>query len=337
VKQILEKYEVNNTDCVLSLLPLSHAYQLTAGMMVPLSQGVSNVFLSEVHSENLRRTIHKYEVTTLIAVPKVLKVMYGSIIRKFRSKYLRNFISRGVQMMIVTPLIVRRWLFRRAHLYLGPSLEKILVGGAFLPRYLDEFFQGAGYQVFIGYGLTETSPVVTISSSGKRKDGSVGYPVRGVQISQSEKGELLVSGDNVFLGYYPELRVDREFNTRDIVRITESGEIFIKGRTKNMITWPSGDKFFAEDLEYYIRRYCDVEEVCVVSEDVPDQSPRIFVAIIPEKNTIVSVGEVQAVLPRFVRIQEVKNFSKEDFPYTHTFKPDRKTILESFTTLKDRE
>jgi long-chain acyl-CoA synthetase len=331
VNQILDRYDQKQEYCMLSMLPLSHAYQQTVGMITPLSCGSKNVFLDKPDSYKLIDAIQSHGVSSMIVVPKILNLLQTSILRKISHIWVRNLFQRFVVFMADAPLYIRKIIFSNIRKKIGYSLHTFLVGGAILPPHLDKFFQGLGYNVYIGYGLTETSPVLTISSSGIRKKGSIGFPLQGIEYSLSEQKELIVKGDNVFLGYYPDLRKDDNFNTGDIVSITHSGEIILKGRTKNMIIWPTGDKIFSEDLENIIIKDLPVQDVCVVSKNTDDSVPEIFIAYIPEENVKINIADIQSIVPSHVKITGIKSFSKDSFPYTHTLKPNRKEILDIFT------
>lgn len=327
--QILDIYQHTKEESVLSILPMSHAYQQTTGLIVPLMVGSHIVFLEKPDSFKIIKAIKKYNIKTIIVVPKVLYLIQSSILRKINNKNIRNLIKRFIILSSYTPNVVRRILFSIIRNQIGISLESFVVGGAMLSKETDDFFQGLGYKVHLGYGLTETSPVISISINQKRKEGNVGQIVKGLKYTKNENNELMVSGDNLFLGYYPNYS-NTEFNTGDVVDFDKNNNLVLKGRTKNLIVWPTGDKIFAEDLEYIISTITDTEEVCIVHE-LRQDSPVIYCAIKSEQKITIDLDHLHSKLPNNIKIEKVTLFNSTDFPYTHTLKPNRQKILELFT------
>lgn len=328
--QILDIYHHKQEDTSLNILPLSHAYQQTAGLIVPLLVGSHVVFLDKPDSFRIVEAIKKYNIKTILVVPKVLKLIRSSILRKIQSKYLRKLFEKLVIFSPYVPFTLREVVFRTVRDKIGLSLESFVVGGALLSKDTDDFFQGLGYKVHIGYGLTETSPVISLSINQRREEGNVGRIVKGLKCVKNEKDELVVCGDNLFLGYYPNFRKDMEFNTGDMVNFNKNNDLIIKGRTKNLIIWPTGDKIFAEDLEYIISSLINIEDVCVVHE-VKQDMPIIYCAVKSEQVVEIDLDYLHSKLPNNIKIEMIRIFSNDDFPFTHTLKPNRQKILEIFT------
>lgn len=328
-RQILDIYHHKKEDTSLSILPMSHAYQQTAGLIIPLTVGSHVVFLERPDSFKIIEAIKKYNIKTIPVVPKVLDLIKSSILRKIRNKNIRSAVRKTIVHSSSLPIFIRKILFKFIRNQIGISLENFIVGGALLSKETDDFFRGLGYKICIGYGLTETSPVISLSIDQKRREGNVGQIVKGLEYSKNENGELLVSGDNVFVGYYPDCN-NKVFNTGDVVDFDENNNLILKGRTKNLIIWPTGDKIFAEDLEYIISRVTNTEEVCVV-HNLKQDTPVIYCAIKSEQAITIDLDHLHSKLPNNIKIEKVILFSGNDFPYTHTLKPNRQKILELFT------
>ncbi len=327
--QILDIYHHKKEDTSLSILPMSHAYQQTAGLIIPLIIGSHVVFLEKPDSYKIVEATKKYQVKTIIVVPKVLNLIKSSILRQVYNKNIRTIVGTLIVLSSHMPRFFRRFLFIFIRKKLGASLENFIVGGALLSKSTDDFFRGLGYKICIGYGLTETSPVIALSVDQKRKEGNVGKIVKGLQYSKNRAGELIVSGDSLFLGYFPD-HSEKELNTGDVVDFDENNNLLLKGRSKNLIVWPTGDKIFAEDLEYIISSATNIEEVCIVHETI-DDIPVIYCAIKSEKAITVDLDHLHSKLPNNIKIDKITLFNNNDFPYTHTLKPNRQKILELFT------
>lgn len=327
--QILDMYHHKKVDTSLSILPMSHAYQQTAGLIIPLIIGSHIVFLEKPDSFKIIEAIKKYKIKTIPVVPKVLDLIKSSILRKIQNKNIRSVVKKTITLSSYFPIFIRKIIFKFIRNQIGISLENFIVGGALLNKETDDFFRGLGYKICIGYGLTETSPVISLSIDQKRKESNVGQVVKGLEYSKNENGELVVSGDNVFLGYYPNYN-NKEFNTGDVIDFDENNNLILKGRTKNLIIWQTGDKIFAEDLEYIISSITNTEEVCVV-HTLKQDVPVIYCAIKSEQAITIDLDHLHSRLPNNIKIEKVTLFNSTDFPYTHTLKPNRQKILELFT------
>lgn len=327
--QILDMYHHKKSDTSLALLPMSHAYQQTAGLIIPLLKGSHIVFLEKPDSFKIIEAIKKYNIKTIAVVPKVLNLIRSSILRRIKNKHVRSGVDTVIRNSSYLPLVIRRTLFSYIRKQLGESLENFIVGGALLSKSTDDFFRGLGYKLCVGYGLSETSPVISISIDKRRVEGEVGKVVKDLAFYTNQEGELIVSGDNVYLGYYPH-KSTLEFNTGDVVSFDGHKNMLLKGRTKNLIIWPTGDKIFSEDLEYIIGKVIQADEVCVVHQ-LRNDVPVIYCAIKSDVTSTVTKEYINSKLPNSITLEEVRVFGASDFPYTHTLKPNRQKILELFT------
>jgi long-chain acyl-CoA synthetase len=328
-QQILKVHQHSEDDTSLAVLPLSHAYQQTAGLIVPLVSGSHVVFLTQLSSDGLTRALQKHDVRTMLVVPRVLSLLESAILRKIGPHRIRRYVALFIRSMRFLPLVLRRVLFNSVHARLGKNLRTFVVGGAPLSLELDHFFQGLGYFVIVGFGASECSPVISISLKQRRKAGEIGEPLPGVKVEINEKGEMVVEGENIFLGYWPNVTRPKSFNTEDVAVRDKRGQLFIKGRTKNLIIYPSGDKIFCEDIEHIAGQIPGVEDCCVVS--VPgEQGIELHCAVKGEAKLSARTESIQETinnkLPFGVRLDKVTFVSREDFPYTHTLKANRQRI-----------
>lgn len=329
VQQVLAVYHHKTEDISLAVLPLSHAYQQTVGLLLPLLVGSQTVFLTRLSSEALTTALRKYRVRTMLTVPRVLSLIESALLRKIGSHRTRKYAATLIRSLRFLPRPLRRILLAPVHKKIGRDLNTLVVGGAPLSLELDHFFQGLGYNVVVGYGASECAPVISISFNQKRVAGEIGVPLPRVTLELNDKAELQVKGKNVFLGYWPNVTRPAVFNTEDVVVVNSTGSYVLKGRTKNLIIYPSGDKIFCEDIEQIANQIPGVEDCCVVS--IPSNgSIQLHGAIKGEsklKGNEESIKQsVNKHLPFGIRLDRVIFLEQKDFPYTHTLKANRQKV-----------
>ena len=246
----------------LNLLPLSHMFgQAMATFVPPMLQGVT-VFMRGYNPADIVRQIEARRVSVLVCVPKILEV-------------LRDHVLRLAPEVAEPPsarehVALRWWRYRKVHRLFGFKFWSFVVGAAPLDPELEAFWSRLGFLVIQGYGLTETAPIVTLNHPFRTRQGSVGTPIGGVEVSIGDDGEILVRGANVTRGYYhaPEETAeafrDGWFHTGDIGALDENGRLSVRGRKKEMIVTPDGLNVFPEDVERAIAESAGVRESAVI-------------------------------------------------------------------------
>ena len=246
----------------LNLLPLSHMFgQAMATFMPPMLPGTV-VFTRSFAPEDIVSQIRTRRISILVCVPKMLEV-------------LREHIRRVVPESDDPPppgmhWALRWWRYRRVHSLFGYKFWAIVVGAAALDPELEAFFGRLGFLVVQGYGLTETAPIVTLNHPFRAARGAVGKPLAGVEIRIADDGEILVRGENVTRGYFNAPDATRDafedgwFHTGDIGGLDESGQLYIRGRKKEMIVTPEGLNVFPEDVERVLNEIPGVRDSAVV-------------------------------------------------------------------------
>jgi long-chain acyl-CoA synthetase len=329
VEQILSIYPDKNPEVVLAILPLSHAYQQTLGLFTTLALGSRIVFLKVTSSIDLLEAIKKYKVTLIPLVPRVLELLFSSITRKIKNKRVRKWFVKFVVISRFLPRVVRRQIFFFIHKQIGKTLNILVSGGSPLSKHVDDFFQGLGYKVMVGYGLSECAPIVSAHVGQFRKSGEVGKPLPGIDVSLSSDGELVVSGENVFLGYWPSYNSTKSFATGDLVERTKAGSLVLKGRNKNLIVFDSGEKCFCEDLELVISELDDVEMSCVIEKR--RNNSVVAECMASSKNTEsvteeLIISHVKSRMPLGISVSKCVLVNSDEFPTTHTLKANRAEI-----------
>ncbi len=327
----------------LSVLPLSHMLEQNVGLFIPLFYGCSVTYLRTRKSSAILQTMQEEGITSVITVPLMLQTFREGILREIESKGATRIFDRLFRIARKIPRRARRILFRSVHRKFGNKLEFFAVGGAPLDADVEDFWNGLGLKVIQGYGLTETSPLVTCNTLRDPRRGSVGRSLPGQEIRLSAEGEILVRGDNVTQGYYkrPDLRekyfIEGWYRTGDVGEIDSEGYLRIKGRTKNMILTASGMNVYPEDIEAELNRTPGVKESCVLGKVRESQTVIHAVLLLDEgvDDGKAIVEAANANLADHQKIQAYTIWEKPDFPRTPTLKIQKRFVQEALETKPD--
>ena len=277
-------------DRWLSVLPMAHTLEMTLGMLYPMYCGATVYYLPKPPVASLLlKAIKIVKPTTMLTVPMIIEKVYkGSVlptIQKSRALSWMNEHMNGLMCKIIGMKIKKTF---------GGHMTFYGIGGAKLDPEVERFLLKAGFPYAIGYGLTETSPLLGYAMHGWRAVGSFGYPVHNVQLKlhnvdpKTGEGEIVAKGPNVMLGYYKDpvrtksvFTEDGWFRTSDIATVDEKGRYFIKGRNSNMILGPSGENIYPEEIENVINNVEGVSESIVV-----ERNGRLVALVQPMENYI---------------------------------------------------
>jgi long-chain acyl-CoA synthetase len=254
----------------LSLLPLSHMFELMGGFFTPLYRGASIVYLRTLKPSAIMEALGEEDIYVIMSVPRLMQLLKTGIERELDEKHLSGVFRYLSQAVSILPQGIRRLLFFPIQNKFGSNFTVFVSGGAPLDQEDFVFWNSMGFVVLEGYGLTETSPVLCVNTMERQMAGSVGPPLPGVQIKIMAK-EVLVRGDNVFPGYYENEQASRDaftsddwFRTGDLGELDQDGWLFIKGRDKDLIVTGSGINVYPDELEAILNRLPDVKESCVI-------------------------------------------------------------------------
>lgn len=274
-------FKVSTNDRFGSMLPLNHVFGLSSVVLLALKSGASVVFCDPRSTNALQAAISDFGVTILVCVPILLSVIRNNIqehIRKAENikKYYYHF---SQFLCLVFPIrLIRRLLCSQVHKRIGPRLRIVATGGAAVEPNLLVYFERLGVPVFQGYGMTETTSVITVNSPNANRTGSVGRPLDGVEIridltavENDDEGEVLTRGTHVMKSYYkdPEqtraaLDDDGWLRTGDIGKLDPDGFLHITGRIKNLVVLDSGKNVSPEEVEFALLESAKIKECCVV-------------------------------------------------------------------------
>lgn len=263
---------LNKNDKFLSLLPLSHMFEMVGGMLLPLYCGCSIVLPSVLTAAEVLEAMKEEEVSVVLAVPRLFRSIKEGMEKKFAdgSVFLRGYIGLLGQL----PLGLRQKLNAPLRKKISRNLRYWVSGGSRLDPTIAQFYRRLGISLRQGYGLTETSPVVCVQEAYPNNFDSVGYPIENVEVMIDKPdelgcGEVLVRGPNIMLGYTDpgltaEVMKDEWFRTGDIGRLDASGNLSLTGRIKRIIVTEAGKNVYPEELEVLLERFDGVKEAAVI-------------------------------------------------------------------------
>ena len=268
-------FPVGAKDRFLSILPMSHTLENTVGFLLPVFSGSCVYYLSKPPSPTvLMNALEVVRPTVVLSVPMVIEKIYFN---KIYPALTARAITRLLLKIGTTRRILHKAAGRKLMKSFGGELVFFGIGGAKLNRSVELFLQEAGFPYAIGYGLTETSPLLAGAIPGKVKLESTGLAAEGVELRINEpdpvsgEGEIWARGPNVMQGYYKEpgltekvLTADGWFKTGDLGMLDEDNHLFIKGRLKNMIVGSSGENIYPEEIESVINNFRHVVESLVI-------------------------------------------------------------------------
>lgn len=346
ITAVLETNIVNERDRALMPLPMYHVYPFTVGMFAPLAFGVPIVLPQSLTGPQLVRALREGEVTVVIGVPRLYRALYDGIDAQVRSAgmLVRRVFAANLRLSIWLRrrlgVQVGKTLFRSLHNRFGPHLRLVTSGGSALDPELAWKLEGLGWQVAIGYGLTETSPILTMNlptpsrltfdPSAAPRLASAGKPLPGVDIRidttavpgdgdvavalthgpNGNEGEILACGANVFSGYrnLPEetARVFTEdgwFRTGDLGALDADGYLYISGRASTLIVTEGGKNIQPEPVEETYQEHPFIREIGILQQD-----NRLVALVVPEMEPINTErnGDVERAIREAVNLQAQK-------------------------------
>lgn len=274
--------KLDTNDTLLSLLPLHHTFECTAGFLYPMYIGASIAYCEGIRY--IQKNIKEYQITAMISVPALYENMYKRLIKAIEKKGKLQEVEKIMKltsMLSKVGIDFRRKMFKEVHDEFGGKLRLMVNGAAALDYEVEKGFTDLGFRIAQGYGLTETSPILAAGTDFEQRIGSVGRVFPSVKIKIVNKdengiGEIYAKGPNVMLGYYQNEEATKEvfdkewFKTGDLGYIDKKGFLFITGRKKSVIVLKNGKNVFPEELENVINRIEGIKESFVYGKPEPD-------------------------------------------------------------------
>lgn len=255
----------------LVLLPLHHILPLGGTVLIPLYAGGTIVFSPSLQSEDIMATLQNHKVSIIVSVPRFFALIRKGIKEKIDSNKIASLLFKIAEKRQSRKFSKK--VFKKVHDKLGGAIETFVCGGAKLDENVARDFQTLGFEVLEGYGMTETSPMITFTRPGRVKVGSPGEVFPGMEV-KFEDGEILTRGPNLMKGYYnkeaetKEAVVDGWLHTGDLGHLDKEGFLFVTGRKKELIVLSNGKNITPAEVENKILSVDDVtEEVGVYMEN----------------------------------------------------------------------
>ncbi len=368
VAKLSGTFSLYKHDVLLSVLPLHHTFEFSAGFLMPLVHGASITYLEEIDADNLSDALEEAGITGMVGVPALWQLLERKIYKNVSDVTDKSWgilLERAFDTLIDGNRSLRDKLggglgkvaFYPVHKKLGGRMRLLISGGSALPPETMKTFRGLGFNLYEGYGMTEAAPVLTVTRPGdKLIPGSVGRALNGVDVridlpDANGIGEVVAKGPNVMLGYFenPDATAatikDGWLHTGDLGRLDDDGNLFIVGRKKEMILGPSGENVYPDELEELYGDSPWVKELSVVGLPAGDGAETVAALIVPDyehgakdrdavRDEIREhVKKVSKQLPLYKRLK-VFHLWDRDLPRNSSRKVPRRDIIKELERLE---
>ena len=364
VSMLSSVFEMSTSDGVLSVLPLHHTFEFSTGFLTPLSRGAQITYLEELSGEALNRAIKNGHVTGMVGVPALWELLHRRIKNKLHER--NEWIGSTADLLMranawlrdKTPLNLGQLIFYPIHQGLGGRIRYFISGGSALSEKVQRDFQGLGFTILEGYGLTEASPVLTVTRPQNRLlTGSVGKPLPGVEVrildaDASGVGEVIARGPNIMVGYYDneaatrQTIIDRWLHTGDLGRLDEEGNLYLVGRSKEIIVDTNGKNVYPDEIEEAYQHSPFIKELSVVG--LPDGiGEKVACMVVADYDHDIALSraevrrkveehfrDVSSTLPFYKRVK-VLHFWEGELPRTATRKVKRREVVAAMQVLEE--
>ncbi|HEV8368027.1 MAG TPA: AMP-binding protein [Pyrinomonadaceae bacterium] len=306
---------------LLNLVPLSHVFGQFMGLFVAQLLGGEVHFQNTLNPAETVRRMRESRISVIILVPRML----GSLREWVERTYPK--LKPRIAAQSSSGFIRKWWTFRHLHRQFGLKFWAFISGGATLDEQTENFWQRLGFAVLQGYGMTETASLVTVTHPFKRERGSIGKPLPGYEVKLDENGEILLRGASVSAGYWSsekqfDQRRDEWLHTGDLGAIDESGNLYFKGRDKDVIVTSAGVNIHPADLEDVLNRQPEVRASCVIARQGARGDEPLAVLILRDIDASVeaTIARANQSLAEHQRIRHWHVWREPDFPRTPTQK-----------------
>jgi len=321
----------------LNLLPLSHVFGQFLGIFLPPLLGGTVAFENTLNPTEVIATIRRERVSVLVAVPRMIESLKQKIERDLDDRGRRDQFAERYAATAGQHFLRRWWTFRDIRRQFGWKFWAMISGGAALDRDTEEFWHRLGYAVIQGYGLTETTSLISLNHPFRTSRGSIGKVLPGREVKLAEDGEILVRGGRLASGYWrggalhPVTGEEGWYCTGDLGALDAEGNLLFKGRKKEVIVTPAGMNVYPEDLEGALRAQKEIRDCAVVGLERGGNAEPCAVVILRDRNVDAKkiVARANETLAEYQRMRSWFVWPEEDFPRTSTGKPRRNVIRDA--------
>ena len=306
----------------LHTIPLSHVFGQFMGLWLPPLLAAEVHFESRLEAERLTHTIHRERISVLAAVPRLLELLRAHLVLRYPRLEQQIDAAQG------EPIWRRFWRFRRIHRPFGWKFWACICGGASLPPDLERFWTTLGYAVIQGYGMTETTALITLNHPFKIGKGTIGKPLPGRELRIGPDGEVSVRGEMVSTSTWQGGRLQRRddpwLSTGDLAAVDDEGQLRFVGRKSEIIVTPAGLNIYPEDLEAALTRQPQVSACAVVA--AAQQPVAVLVAPQGREAAEHAIASANRDLAEFQKIRQWYLWPDADLPRTSTGKIRRGVV-----------
>ncbi|MBL8152109.1 MAG: AMP-binding protein, partial [Blastocatellia bacterium] len=317
----------------LNLLPFSHVFGQFMGIFIPQLLSGEVFLFNSVHPVEVMELIRREKISVMVAVPRLLETLREKVERDWIDKYGQS-IEQELEKAEGKHFIKNWWRFRSIHSQFGWKFWGFVSGGATLASETELFWRRLGFAVIQGYGMTETASLVSVVHPFKMSRGSIGKSLPGREIKIDGNGEILVRGENISVGVWRSgvtKITDEEgwLRTGDIAERDSDGNLFFKGRKKEVIVTSAGMNVYPQDLESALNRQPEVKTSAVVGiEGQRGTEPVAFLILKPGSYDAASIiARANELLSEYQKIRKWYIWPEEDFPRTSTQKVKKTDLI----------
>lgn len=330
-EEILNKAKIKPGSNVLSILPMAHMYGLMCEFILQFCNGSHIFFLTRLPSPTIiQEAFKEIKPAIIVSVPLIVE----KIVRKKIFPIVQTNRMRLLMNMPVISKKVKERILELVREEFGGNMYEILVGGAGLSKEIESFFTSINFPITVGYGTTETGPMITYADWTNFVPGSCGVSMNNMEVKiasndpQNVAGEILTRGDNLMIGYYKNNEATRAvidsegwFHTGDLATMTEDGHVIIRGRIKNMLLGSNGQNIYPEEIEDKLNSMAMVNESLIIQK-----GDKLIGLVHPDLEEAQSMGftseelqgimeqnrnELNQLLPPFCKISAIKLYDAE--------------------------
>lgn len=351
IQAIASYVKMYPTDTLLSFLPIHHTFECTITFLYGIYFGVTVAFCDGL--KYIQKNMNEYHVTVFVSVPLVLENIHKKVWKSIEEKGKKGLMKTMVGVtgaLSKAKIDVRRKAFKPVLDQFGGKLRVVFVGAAPLDKKIIKGFNDFGVALIQGYGLTETSPVVSCETDKEKRPGSIGLPLHNLEVKienpdETGVGEIIVKGPSVMLGYYENEEATKKaikdgwFSTGDYGYIDKKGFLYISGRKNDIIVLKNGKNIYPQELEFLINKLEIVEESIVFARNKTSMDTTLCAKVVyndevmqtlygekteEEKKEIIwqEIKKINQTLPDVKHIKEV-SITKEPLSKTTTQKVKR--------------
>ena len=357
--QSIDKLKLfSDKDTFISILPLHHAYPFMITLITPLFSRARVTYTSSLRSDELLNLMRETRATVLVGVPQLFSMFYTNILEKMKkTPFLLKvplfwLIEILWQIRRLTGINLSKLVLSKIHRSFGGALRFFACGGAKLNEEAGRYLVKLGFIILEGYGLTETSPVVTFNPLKRQKIGSVGKVIPDVEVKVDNPdamgmGEVVIKGSSVMKGYYnradetASVLRDGWFYSGDLGHIDKDGYLYLTGRKKEIIVLSSGKNIYPEEIEAHYTKSPYIKEICVLGVGLAEEE-RLAAVVVPDTNFCRKMGvvdfnstirwELENLSERLAPYKRIKGYIiiKEDIPRTRLGKIKRYEVKNKY-------